>query len=186
MKKIAAIVLLSILLFNTWGYRWLITYLEEKATLRLEQKLETGDYDESMLVEVKIPLQLPYYTNWSEYERHYGETEWNGQNYQYVKRKLFNDTLYLLCFPHTEKNNIQTAAADIFRSVNNIQRDGIPQKSHQPSVIKLMLSEFLEAETSFKARTTSDIQLSLIAKSIDLYSQFTPSTPEQPPEDMVS
>ena len=186
MKKIAAILLLSILVFNTWGYRWMIYYLEEKATVRLEQKLESGDYDEAMLVEVKIPLQLPYYTNWSHYERHYGETEWNGQNYQYVKRKLYNDTLYLLCIPHTEKNNIQTAAADIFRSVNNIQHDGVPQKSHQPSVIKLMLSEFLETETSFDASPISDIQLSLIAKSVYLYSQFNPLTPAQPPEAVVS
>ena len=108
----------------------MIYYLEEKATQRLDQKLETGDYDEASLVEVKIPLQLPYYTNWSQYERHYGETEWNGKHYQYVKRKLFNDTLYLLCIAHTEKNNIQTAAADIFTTVNNIQHDGVPQKSH--------------------------------------------------------
>ena len=164
----------------------MIYYLEAKATSRLEQKLETGDYDEAMLMEIKIPLQLPYYTNWSQYERHYGEAEWNGEHYQYVKRKLYNDTLYLLCIPHTEKNNIQIAATDIFRSVNNIQHDGVPQKSHQPTVIKLMLSEFLEAETSFKARTSSDIQLTLIAKSINLYSQFNPSTPGQPPEDMVS
>ena len=164
----------------------MIYYFEEKATTRLEHKLETGDYDESMLVEVKIPLQLPYYTNWTEYERHYGETEWNGQHYQFVKRKLYNDTLYLLCIPHTEKNNIQTAAADIFRSVNNIQHDGVPQKSHQPSVIKLMLSEFLETEASFDAGTLSDMQLSLIAKSVYLNSQFDPSTPAQPPEDMVS
>ena len=185
MKKIAAILLLSILIFNSWGYRWMIYYFEEKATTRLEHKLEIGDYDESMLVEVKIPLQLPYYTNWTEYERHYGETEWNGQHYQYVKRKLYNDTLYLLCIPHTEKNNIQIAAADIFRSVNNIQHDGVPQKSHQPSVIKLMLSEFLETEASFDARTVSDMKLSLIAKSVYLYSQFQPSAPAQPPEDMI-
>lgn len=163
----------------------MIYYLEAKATIRLEQKLETGDYDEKILVEVKIPLQLPYYTNWSQYERTYGETEWNGQHYQYVKRKLYNDTLYLLCIPHTEKNNIQTAAVDIFRSVNNIQHDGVPQKSHQPSVIKLMLSEFLETETSFDARTTSDIHLSLITKNFCLHSQFSPLTPAQPPEEVV-
>ena len=186
MKKIAAILLLSILLFNTWGYRWMISYLEEKATIRLEQKLETGDYDEAMLMEIKIPLQLPYYTNWSQYERHYGEAEWNGEHYQYVMRKLYNDTLYLLCIPHTEKNNIQIAAADIFRSVNNIQHDGIPQKSHQPSVIKLMLSEFLEPETSLDARSISDLHLSFIAASFYLNSQFSPLTPAQPPEEMVS
>ena len=164
----------------------MIYYLEAKATTRLEQKLETGDYDEAMLMEIKIPLQLPYYTNWSQYERHYGEAEWNGEHYQYVKRKLYNDTLYLLCIPHTEKNNIQIAATDIFRSVNNIQHDGVPQKSHQTSVIKLMMSEFLEAETSFDARTTSGINLSFIAKSFYLYSQFSPLTPAQPPEEMVS
>lgn len=164
----------------------MIHYFEDKATTRLEQKLETGDYDESLLMEVKIPLQLPYYTNWTEYERHYGETEWNGQHYQYVKRKLYNDTLYLLCIPHTEKNNIQTAAADIFRSVNNIQHDGAPQKSNQPIVVKLMLTEFVETQTAFDSRIESNLNLTFLAKCFYLHSQFKPLTPEQPPEVMIS
>lgn len=164
----------------------MIYYFEEKATFRLEQKLEIGDYDENLLVEVKIPLQLPYYTNWSEYERHYGETEWNGKHYQYVKRKLYNDTLYLLCIPHTEKNNIQTAAADIFRSVNNLQHDALPQKSQQPPVIKLMLSEFIESEASFNARTASEKLQSFCKLNFSLYSQFDPLTPAQPPEVIVA
>ena len=139
MKKTAAIFLLAILVFNIWGYRWIFYYLEEKATVRLEQKLDAGDYDESQLIEIKIPLKLPYYTNWKEYEPHYGEAEWEGQHYQFVKRKLSNDTLFLLCIPHIEKTNIQVAAADYFKSMNDLQHDGMPQKSQQPSVIKLML-----------------------------------------------
>ena len=34
--------------------------MEQKATTRLEQKLDAGKYDASQLVEVKIPLNLPY------------------------------------------------------------------------------------------------------------------------------
>ena len=64
----------------------MLSYLEQKATIRLEQKLDAGKYDIHQLVEVKIPLNLPYYSDWSEYQTYYGEAELNGESYQYVKR----------------------------------------------------------------------------------------------------
>ena len=182
MKKIGSILFLLILIFNFWGYKWALSYLEQKATVRLEQKLDAGKYDASQLVEVKIPLNLPYYNEQSNYETFYGEVELNGQNYQYVKRKITGDTLFLLCIQHTEKNNIQLAKSDYFKSVNNLQHDG-QQKGNQPAAIKLMLSEFLANDNnqSFAASLDNSLK-SLNALDISYSSQFDPLTPAQPPE----
>jgi hypothetical protein len=182
LKKIGSILFLLILIFNFWGYKWALSYLEQKATVRLEQKLDAGKYDISQLVEVKIPLHLPYYNEQSSYENFYGEVELNGQNYQYVKRKIAGDTLYLLCIQHTEKNNIQTAQSDYFKTVNNLQHDG-QQKGNQPASIKLMLSEFLPGDNE-QAYTSVQDNLSRSLNSSDIYypSQFNPLTPAQPPE----
>ncbi|MES1214652.1 MAG: hypothetical protein ABUT20_03965 [Bacteroidota bacterium] len=182
MKKIGSILFLLILVFNFCGYKWVLSYMEQKATVRLEQKLDAGKYDESQLVEVKIPLHLPYYNDQSKYETFYGEAELNGQTYQYVKRKITSDTLYLLCIAHTEKNNIQTAKSDFFKSVNNLQHDG-QQKGNQPSSIKLMLSEFLPTENNQANSSVHDaLKSSLIAFNISYTSQNDPLTPAQPPE----
>jgi hypothetical protein len=114
--------------------------MEKQATVRLEKKLDAGSYDVNDLVEVKIPLNLPYYTDWTGYEDFNGEAEYKGEIYQYVKRKVTADTLYLLCIPHTEKNDLQIAKSDFYKSANNLQHDGAPQKGNQPPAIKLMMS----------------------------------------------
>ena len=182
MKKIGAILLVLILVFNFYGYRWLLSYFEENATTRLEQKLDAGDYDVNQLVEVKIPLRVQYQTSWSDYETFYGETKWNGEYYQYVKRKLSNDTLYLLCIPHNEKTKIQAAKTDYFKSINNLPFEGGPQKSQQTSFVKLLLSEFLQNSGP------EDFSLMNVRNGFSypghfyINSQFDPSTPAQPPE----
>lgn len=181
LKSITAILLISIFLFNVVGYRWVFIYLEEKANQRLEEKIDAGQFSEAQLLEIKIPLQLPYYSD-SKYESCYGETEFNGEHYRYVKRKVSGNTLYLLCLPHKEKNNIAAAKKDFIKAISDIQNNNTPQKQEQPSVIKLMLSEFLREEK------VNDFALQLI-KPKDLYSpdcylasQFKPKTPAQPPD----
>lgn len=181
MKKIASILFLLILIFNFWGYRWVISSLEKNATIRLEQKIDAGNYDESQLVEVKIPLNLPYYTDWGDYQSYYGEAQINGENYQYVKRKVVGDTLYLLCLPHTEKDNLQLAKTDFFKTVNNIQHDG-SQKGNQPAVVKLMLSEFLQNENISFNFHLNQLLISPFSKEANFSSQYNPLTPAQPPE----
>jgi len=170
------------MVFNFYGYRWLLSYFEENATTRLEQKLDAGDYDINQLVEIKIPFKVAYQASWSEYETFYGETKWNGEYYQYVKRKLSNDTLYLLCIPHDEKTKIHAAKTDYFKSINNLPSEGGPQKSQQNSFVKLLLSEFVQNNNQ------ADFSLMLERKdfpySAHFYfnTQFDPSTPAQPPE----
>ena len=44
MKKIGSILFLLILIFNFWGYKWALSYLEQKATIRLEQRLDAGAF----------------------------------------------------------------------------------------------------------------------------------------------
>lgn len=170
------------MVFNFYGYRWLLSYYEKNATARLEQKLDDGDYDLNQLIEIKIPFGVAYQASWSDYETFYGETKWNGEYYQYVKRKLSNDTLYLLCIPHDEKTKIHAAKTDYFKSINNLPFENGPQKSQQNSFVKLLLSEFLQNNIP------TDFSLMLERKEFSysglffFNTQFDPSTPAQPPE----
>lgn len=182
MKKIGSILFLLVLVFNFCGYKWVLSYMEKQSSTRLEQKLDAGNYDETELVEVKIPLNLPYYTDWVEYETFHGETEYKGEVYQFVKRKISADTLYLLCIPHTEKNDLQVAKSDFFKTVNNLQHDGMPQKGNQPPAIKLMMSEFLQNDEFSYTVSEENIPLTLHSSEISYSSQFNPLTPAQPPE----
>src|SRR5439155_4988660 len=60
LRKIASILLICLLLFNWYGYRFVTNYLQKKADSQLEARLDVNDYDESQLIEIRIELNIPY------------------------------------------------------------------------------------------------------------------------------
>ena len=80
-----------------FGYRFVADYMQQRSDKQLEAHLDKNNYKESELIELKVPIHLPYQTTWAEFERYDGEVELNGILYKYVKRKVVNDTLVLLC-----------------------------------------------------------------------------------------
>ena len=110
------------------GYRFIVDYMQKRSDEKLETRLDHDQYDESQLIEVKIPLSLPYQASWSQYERYDGEVEMNGITYKYVKRKLCNDTLYLKCIPNTQRMRLQAAKKDFFKNNNDIAQNNSSKK----------------------------------------------------------
>lgn len=129
LKKLAAILLLGILFFNWFGYRLLADILQQQADIALEARLDQNNYDESQLLELRVTLNLPYQTDWTDFERVDGEIEINGIHYKYVKRKVQNGQLVLLCLPHEERMRLQTARDDFFKLVNDLQHPAQSKKS---------------------------------------------------------
>lgn len=106
-------------LFNISGYYVFFHYFIEQSDEQLTQQLDSNQYNDADLVELKVALHLPYMLN-SDYTRVEGEIEIEGVHYNYVKRKVSNDTLYVLCLPNTVKtkltearNNYSAQAADL-------------------------------------------------------------------------
>ena len=102
--------LLGVLLFNWFGHRLILCYLQDKARYEQEARLDVNDYNESDLISVKIPIRhLSYYNTSPVFERVDGSMEVAGIQYTYVKRRLFNDSLELLCLPDHAAMKWQTA-----------------------------------------------------------------------------
>lgn len=59
--------------------------------------LDKNEYNENELVQIKCVLNAPYIINDIKYERCDGQIEVNGIQYNYVKRMVRNDTLYMYC-----------------------------------------------------------------------------------------
>lgn len=87
------------------------------------QLLDNNDFNDNDLMELRIPINLPYHSSWSNYERIDGEIEFNGMYYNYVKRKVCNDTLYLLCLPNSNKTKLYAAQNDYTKQTNDIPAD---------------------------------------------------------------
>jgi hypothetical protein len=108
-------------------------FMKTQANKQLEVALDNNHYDESQLIELKVPVNLPYQTSWSSYQRYDGEIEIGGVKYKYVKRKLANDTLYLKCIPNTKEMKLQTAKNDFFKLTNDLAQNQNPKKADNSS-----------------------------------------------------
>ncbi len=125
MKKIAVILLLLFLCFNWFGYRLLISFMEEKADIRMEAQLNENNYDHSQLVSVKVPAShFSGYVHSRPFERMDGQIEIAGTTYNYVKIKLYNDSIEMLYIPNQNVTNLQAAKGDLFKIVNDLQHGG--------------------------------------------------------------
>lgn len=95
-------------LFNTTGYRAVFEYFIVQSENQIVEQLDKEQYNNDELIEIKFPLHLPYMLN-SDYARVDGNVEFEGVHYNYVKRKVENDTLYLLCLPNKQKTKLNEA-----------------------------------------------------------------------------
>ncbi|MBO9618742.1 MAG: hypothetical protein J7539_06850 [Niabella sp.] len=147
MKTITAILLFLLLAFNWAGYRVMAAWLTHNADKRLEAKIDQQDYDEASLIEIRVPLNMPYITDQPEYERHYGEIELNGEYYRYVKRKIENGALVLKCIPNDSKQRITAKANEFFKDINGL--DGARQDKKENATVKINLGDYDDAIASF-------------------------------------
>jgi hypothetical protein len=155
--------------------------MEDQATARLEKMIDAGNYSEAQLLEIKIPLKAPYISD-SRYQDFYGETEFNGQHYRYVKRKVTGDTLYLLCISHQEKDNIAAARTGFIKAVNDVNQNDRGERSGPPVYVKMMMSEFLPQQNIYSGQLSSIQNAELYIGNFSFHSQFNPHPLTEPPD----
>lgn len=95
--------------------------MQYSSNWRLELKLDRLQYKESELTSIKIPVtHLSYYQNSASFERVNGEMEINGVPYKYVKRRIYNDSLEVLCIPDQMLVKLRASGKGHFTLVHGI------------------------------------------------------------------
>lgn len=107
----------------------------------LEQKVDKNEYDHGQLISIKIKLDLPYYSSSPEYQRAYGAVTLNGTSYQYVKRRVYKDTLELLCLPNDAKTKIQSLKNEFTKAL----ADGQASTPKKHTLIKVFLPDYVQS-----------------------------------------
>ena len=184
LKKIFAILLLSLLFFNWYGYRLLSAYLQAASDISLEAKVEKQEYDESQLIELRIPINLPYHNDWTGFERFSGEVEIDGVHYKYVKRKVERGELVLMCLPNSEKQQLQTARDNFFKLVNDLQQNDTGKKSENntANVFKGLFSEYQQEKNNWVVDKLAVLTANYQTPEFLLITEHFADSPEQPPD----
>lgn len=146
-RKIFAILLLALFVFNIIGYKIVVMIELQKADTDLEALLDSDAYQNEDLFTLKIPINLPYQNSKTSFERIDGEITVNGEPYKFVQRRVENDTVYLQCIKHTGKINVEQKASDYFGKMNDVAGNNPNSKNSSgknSSLTKYSSQDFLD------------------------------------------
>ena len=153
-----------------------------KADRHLEAQLDNNDYDESELIELRVPLNVPYQNDNASFQRYYGEIEVNGKYYTYVKRKVEDGYLVLKCISNSSKQKIKAVSNDFFKMTNGLTQDQPGKKQNTTNFAKNFWSEYDGRESNFDIDIHSSIFKNYFPQIAASLSNVCLSTPSQPPE----
>jgi hypothetical protein len=128
MRKFAAILLIFIMAFTLFGYRFMISSLEKRVDTIVEMAIDNKEYSDAELIEIRVPLQMPYQERYTDFERHYGEITIDGKIYAYVKRKIEGDVLVVKCIANPKKQELKNTAIELAKSTNGQDTENTGKK----------------------------------------------------------
>ena len=141
LKKLLAIAILPIFLFNIGGYYLMFYALRHQAGVETWSRLEAGQYSDEETVLLKIPMALPYPVSEGIYEKMQEEFEHNGEFYKGIMRKMENDTLFVLCVKDQKEKHLAGVMNGFEKIVNDFSA-----KSKQGQIL---LSKVIKEYESF-------------------------------------
>lgn len=102
------------------GYNVLFWVLRYEAKQELIQHIDSNSYSADRTITIKIPITIPYQTDWKSYERVDGEFEHQGEFYKLMKQKLASDTLYIVCIKDHRQKQLTSAMTDFTKLVHDL------------------------------------------------------------------
>jgi hypothetical protein len=112
MKRVCSIFFLSLMLLNTIGYYEVLITIEKLHIDHTVRKISANENEINGNLLLKIPTSLPYTQDDKEYKRAFGEIVVDGQIYHFVKQKVYQDTLYIVCLKDLEATQVRNVISD--------------------------------------------------------------------------
>ena len=130
MKKILALMLFSVLLYQAGGFA--LQYLSDGNTVSIDPETEET-------VVVKIPINLPYQTDWVSAEEVDGSVRQGDEFYEMKSRKVENDTLVTVM---VKDRNARENFFDLAEQVNEHLSDEPGSTPVKTKLINTLVKEY--------------------------------------------
>ena len=104
----------------------------------MESRLDKDQYDVNELISITVPLDNPYQLEQRNFQRVDGEINFQGKNFKYVKRKVSDGKLILLCIPDARKMVLKKGKAEYGNAANDI--NGNSKGSSRPAHKKVLVA----------------------------------------------
>nr|WP_067060490.1 hypothetical protein [Mucilaginibacter sp. L294] len=172
--------MLAVLVFNMGGYALLFEYFIKASDQFANEQISKGYYRHDELVEIKIPVRMPYVQEQRQYENVSGQIQVKGNYYNYVALKMTRDTMYVKCLPNYAKTKLVN---DNVITAKQISDTPLAKKNHLPVVKKTGLDNDYNYTIALFDLTvpTTILHLHMACEAQQPLNTFL-SLPAQPPE----
>lgn len=99
-------------MLNSFGYYGVFIGLEINNNQETTKRLASDEYSGSDAIIVKLPVTLPYSNNDPHYQAVDGKFIVNDTTFRLVKKRMMNDTLYLICVKDVQAGKIRQELKD--------------------------------------------------------------------------
>lgn len=183
MRKLISLLLILVLAFNWLGFDLVVAIMNHTITATTQQNINAGKYDRNSLIEIKVAVDLPYTTDWSEFQEANGSFVLNGVAYNFVEQKFEKGYMIYHCLPNEKGTALTQAEKQFFADAHDIEKpDGQQKQTTKKSSAKKWIIEtgvsVHQEEKDALAFTASLPNLQLTIDAKDGFG-FLPS---QPPE----
>lgn len=143
MKRFVSILLFGLLLYNMVGYS-VVYWLGGNVALEVQKDKPLYTVQEGDFVTVKVPVSLPYQTDWTAPEPVQGTIQAGDEFYEMVEQIMLNDTLFIKCKPNRDaRANFEALSEHIDQHIKN-------QTTELPKPSKAWAGQWLKEYVSFQ------------------------------------
>jgi hypothetical protein len=104
----------------------------------------------------------------------------NGVEYDYVKRRVYNGTLELLCLPNQEKTKLQAVKNDFLKL--SIDNTGDQPNKKSSSVLKISLPDYSQQFSNYSIAALNEVAIKHHSENFQFIFEDYSVLREQPPQ----
>jgi hypothetical protein len=162
----------------------MFNYAQHQSDTRLQASLDNEEYNEADLFTIKVPLSVAYQVDREDFERVDGEVNYLGKIYKYVKRKMVDGQLILLCLPDDNKMQLEAAKTDFFKNTNDLTQANHSKKTNhsKAGIFKNLLGDYVTNTSDHTTALQILPQTHRVLKHLDQLPTSPHNSPEQPPD----
>ena len=183
-RRITCILLLLIFLFNLFGYRIVLHYWKQSENQYSSTKPDDRKYEDSDLVEIKIPLRIAYIKDSDAFEYIDGDIEYNGKHYSYVSGEIAGDILIVRCKPNLAKTKFQSDKDAFLSMIDGLEKQTSSKKNNESSPRPLFKAtgDYILEYTGHSLSQPSLLTFTYGSKPAPALGTMAISVPWQPPD----
>jgi len=126
MKRAFSFLLLFLMGLSSIGYYGILLMTKRELARQIVTKIDENANEIGGDLILKIPVPLPYLVDSREYERTDGEINYEGEVYRFIKRRLYHDTLFIVCVRDPNGTAVNNLISEYSKSLSSETQEQSP------------------------------------------------------------